>query len=148
MQLAPSRAALPAARERLAPALQAAGFDGRTPTIVVWEGVINYLDDRAARATLNELGGLVCPGSVLVADYVEMSGFDAGFRGRTEAVANTLERGGEPLRSGIRDIANALETARFTILDDEAIELLPKRYGATEHPRHYPARILTAAKQR
>jgi methyltransferase (TIGR00027 family) len=132
---------------KLRPPLLSAGFDAQRPTLVIWEGVINYLDEAAATATLNELGALLAPDSLLVADYVEMSWYDEGFRKRTKSVAGVLERGGERLRGGIENMRGALDQAGFDVIDDEAIELLPSRYGATEHPRHYPARILTARKR-
>ena len=36
----------------LAPALDAAGFDRGVPAVVIWEGVVYYLDEVAVRATL------------------------------------------------------------------------------------------------
>ena len=55
--------------------LLAAGFDTTRPTIVVWEGVINYLSASAAEQVVHQMGSVLAPGGQLVADYVEMSWF-------------------------------------------------------------------------
>ncbi|MDO8361956.1 MAG: SAM-dependent methyltransferase [Actinomycetota bacterium] len=128
--------------------LLAAGFDPARPTIVVWEGVINYLSAAAAEAVVAQVGGLLAPGGQLVADYVEMAWFrGADFERSTQQVSQQLSEGGEPLRAGLPDAHGTLRAAGFDVVDDEAVELLSARYGATSHPRHYPARMFTAVRR-
>jgi methyltransferase (TIGR00027 family) len=99
--VAPSRVAVPVdlGKEQPRAPLIAAGFDPETPAIVVWEGVINYLDDASAKATVQDLSDLLVPGSRVIADYVENTAYDEAARERTKAVAGDLRSGGEPLRS-------------------------------------------------
>lgn len=128
--------------------LLAAGFDQQRPTIVVWEGVINYLDAATAEAVVAQLSVLLAEGGQVVADYVEMAWFRGGaFERSTEAISRQLRAGGEPLRAGLADIHATLDTHGFDILDDEAVELLRPRYGLEAGKRHYPARILTAVRR-
>lgn len=133
------------AAEPFGPALRTAGFDPAAPTIVVWEGVINYLDAAAADSVVTQLGELLTGPAALVADYVEMSWFRGGeLERRTASIAAGLQAGGEPLRTGLRDVAATLASSGFSITDDEAVELLRPRYGLAARERFYPARILTA----
>lgn len=53
-----------------AQALAAAGFDRHTPSIWLAEGLLQYLDDAAARHVLSQATQLAAPGSVLGANLV------------------------------------------------------------------------------
>jgi len=57
--------------DRLRTALEAAGFDERKRTVVVWEGVTNYLTADAVDATLRDLAALLAPGSRIVFTYID-----------------------------------------------------------------------------
>ena len=57
------------AKDDLARALSAAGFDASRPCIVVWEGVTMYLTREAIEATLAALASLATAGSTLLATY-------------------------------------------------------------------------------
>lgn len=62
-------------RDDLDTALCSHGYDARTPTFFIWEGVTQYLTEDGFRATFEFLGG-AAPGSQLVftyvpADYIE-----------------------------------------------------------------------------
>ncbi|MCU1343936.1 MAG: Methyl transferase, putative, family protein [Acidimicrobiia bacterium] len=135
------------ANETIEQPLVAAGFDRNCPTIVVWEGVINYLTNAECEAVVAELAALVVAGSQLVADYVEISSFAGEFKARTRSISSDLGEGGEPLRSGLHDVKGTLGAAGFDVIDDEAVELLPPRYGEPLKPRKYPARIFTAVRR-
>ena len=135
-------------RDSFAPVLCAAGFDEQAPAIVVWEGVINYLDDASASTVVRELGALLAPESRVVADYVEPRRYDAAYRARTKSVAKRLSSGGEPLRSGLTDFDATFGAAGFDPVDDEAIEELAARYGLPSQPRVYPSRIATLERRR
>lgn len=125
-----------------------AGYDPARPTIVVWEGVINYLDGATAERVVEQISGSVSPGSRLVADYAEMSWFAGStFERATAAIASRLRDGGEPLRSGIRDMHGTLDRAGFDVIDDVATEDLRPRYGLDPCDRHYPARMVTAQRR-
>jgi methyltransferase (TIGR00027 family) len=144
----PRRVAVPVdmASEAVASPLLAAGFDSRRPSVVVWEGVINYLRNEEAEAVVQQLSDLLSPGSWLVADYVEISWFRGSFENSTKTISSNLSDGGEPLRSGLKDVKATLDSAGFEVLDDEVVELLPPRYGLALRPRKYPARIFTAVR--
>jgi methyltransferase (TIGR00027 family) len=128
--------------------LVAAGFDPARPTIVVWEGVVNYLDAATAESVVDQVAEILAPGGQFVADYVEMAWFKGTKLERsTETIAKNLQAGGEPLRAGLPDARGTLNRAGFEIIDDEAIESLRPRYGLTAIERHYPARIFTAVRR-
>jgi methyltransferase (TIGR00027 family) len=129
-------------------ALLEAGFDPQRPTIVVWEGVINYLDAATAESVVEQIAGVLAPGGQLVADYVEMAWFkDSGFERATATISANLRDGGEPLRAGLADMHATLDRSGFDVLDDEATEALRPRYGLDPVDRVYPARMVLAEKR-
>lgn len=147
---ASARTAVPVdlAASRFIEPLLGAGFDPTRPTIVVWEGVINYLDAATAESVVEQMAGLVPPASRLVADYVEMGWFrGATFESATKSIAQSLRAGGEPLRAGLPDVRATLDRHGFDVADDDAIEALRPRYGLEPGERFYPARILTAVRR-
>ena len=91
--------------EDLGAALTAAGFGALEPTVVVWEGVTNYLTGPAVDATLRRLASLTATGSTLVFTYVDrrvLEGeVDAG------SWAEAVRRQGEPWTFGIDPAALA-----------------------------------------
>jgi methyltransferase (TIGR00027 family) len=128
--------------------LVVAGFNPSRPTIVVWEGVINYLDAATAESVVEQIAGVLAPGGQLVADYVEMAWFKGShFERTTTSIAKNLEDGGEPLKGGLRNIHATLERNGFNVLDDEATEDLRPRYGLAPRERVYPARMITASRR-
>ena len=60
-------------RERLAPALERAGFDPTARTTWVWEGVVPYLTEGAVVSTVGQVADLAAPGSLLVVNYQSRS---------------------------------------------------------------------------
>jgi methyltransferase (TIGR00027 family) len=128
--------------------LVAAGYDPTRPTIVVWEGVVNYLDAATAESVVEQIERVVAAGSQLVADYVEMAWFKgASFERSTAAIAERLRAGGEPLRAGLPDVHGTLDRHGFDVIDDEATEELRPRYGLAPAARYYPARLFTAVRR-
>jgi methyltransferase (TIGR00027 family) len=128
--------------------LIAAGFEPTHPTIVVWEGVINYLDAATAESVVEQIAGVLAPGGRLVADYVEMAWFKgASFEQSTAAISQRLRDGGEPLRGGLPDAHRALDRHGFDVVDDVATEDLRPRFGLAPMARHYPARMFTAVRR-
>ncbi len=59
----------------LTAALAAAGFRRDVPAVVVWEGVLGYLDDATCDRTLQWIASVAAPGSRLVFNYT-VSRFD------------------------------------------------------------------------
>jgi methyltransferase (TIGR00027 family) len=128
--------------------LVAAGFDPARPTIVVWEGVINYLDAATAESVVEQIARVLAPEGQLVADYVEMAWFKGSqFERTTTTIAKNLEAGGEPLKAGLPDIHATLDRHDLDVLDDEATEDLRPRYGLAPRERVYPARMITASRR-
>ena len=125
-----------------------AGYRASRPTIVVWEGVINYLDAATAESVVEQIGRALAAGSQLVADYVEMAWFKgAPFERSTAGIAARLRDGGEPLRAGLPDAHATLGRHGFDVIDDQATEELRPRYGLDPCARHYPARMFTAVRR-
>ena len=85
----------------LAGALRAAGFEALERTVVVWEGVTNYLTERAVDTTVRQLAAITGSGSRLVFTYVDRAALDGtgGFRGVDEWHA-AVRRQGEPWTFG------------------------------------------------
>jgi methyltransferase (TIGR00027 family) len=89
------------AEGHLADRLDDAGYDHTTPTIIVWEGVSNYLTPDAVDTTLRWCA-TTAPGSLLVFTYVHSDVITDPTRyvGTTN-LAKSLARSGEPLTFGI-----------------------------------------------
>lgn len=128
--------------------LTAAGFDVNNATIIVWEGVSMYLDHDAAEQVVAQMAQAVAPGGQVVADYAEMSWFKGSdFERSTAPIAERLIGGGEPLRSGLRDVRATFDRYGFDIIEDIATEDLRERYDLGPQRRHYPARMLLAERR-
>jgi methyltransferase (TIGR00027 family) len=89
-------------RDDLATALAGAGFATGHASVVVWEGVTNYLTEQAVDGTLRHLAGLAAPGSRLVFTYVDRAALDGSgaFGGVVEWEA-AVRRNGEPWTFGL-----------------------------------------------
>jgi methyltransferase (TIGR00027 family) len=62
--------------DNIADRLADTGFDERTQSIVVWEGVISYLSESAVDDNFKLLSGICCPGSRLIFTYVDGRALD------------------------------------------------------------------------
>ncbi len=82
-------------------ALLDAGFGLGRPTLVLWEGVTNYLDATSVDATLRLVADLVGPGSPLFFTYVHVGILDGSttFAGAATTMA-AVRRVGEPFTFG------------------------------------------------
>jgi len=56
--------------------LKEAGFDEKTPAVVLWEGVVSYLSEPAVDANLVVLARLLAPHSRLILTYVHKGALD------------------------------------------------------------------------
>jgi len=84
--------------EDLGDALLAAGFAALEPTVVVWEGVTNYLSEPAVDATLRRLASLTATGSSLIFTYVDRRVLDGSLDAGNWPEA--VRRAGEPWTFG------------------------------------------------
>jgi methyltransferase (TIGR00027 family) len=119
-------------REPVDEVLLAAGFDPRTPAVVLWEGVTNYLSAAAVDATLRELARVLCDGSWLVLTYVDAAALSAAWpfpeaarwRGRVAAAGESFTFGLDPAQApaflrdrgftAIDHVSTAQAAGRFT----------------------------------
>ena len=85
-------------REDLGDALLAAGFAALEPTVVVWEGVTNYLSEPAVDATLRRIAALTATGSSLIFTYVDRRVLDGSLDAGNWPAA--VRRAGEPWTFG------------------------------------------------
>ena len=89
------------AADDLAGALREAGFEALERTVVVWEGVTNYLTERAVDTTVRQLAAIAGSGSRLLFTYVDRAALDGtgGFTGFDEWHA-AVRKQGEPWTFG------------------------------------------------
>jgi methyltransferase (TIGR00027 family) len=113
---------------RLPDAMDAAGFEPARRTIVVWEGVTNYLTEAAVDATLRWCAGLAA-GSRVVFTYVDRRVIDvpAEFHGTAKLFA-TLAAADERWTFGLAPLrVPAFLAERGLVLDEDV--------GATDYRR-------------
>jgi methyltransferase (TIGR00027 family) len=116
--------------DRFADLLADAAYDSSAPTIIVWEGVSNYLTAEAVDSTLQWCAA-TAPGSVLIFTYVNRDVLTnpAKYVG-TGNLARSLARSGEPLTFGIdpNDLHGYLADRGLDLVSDS---------GATEYRTRY-----------
>jgi methyltransferase (TIGR00027 family) len=82
--------------QSLGQTLQDSGFNANERSSFIWEGVTNYLTERAVDRTLSYIGKNTAPGSRIVFTYVHRGVLDGSATfGGTRHVRNTLQRAGE-----------------------------------------------------
>jgi methyltransferase (TIGR00027 family) len=127
----------------LSDALTSAGFVRGAPTVVVLEGVTQYIPASASRATLAALSGLCGAGSRLLATYIDERALSADTWGEVlgsgwgkggAKLSSMLERtaaGGEPWVSGFdcAQFAELLASAGFAAKEDLSAMDLAERYN-------------------
>jgi len=113
--------------------LDAAGHDRRTPTCFVWEGVIYYLAEEAARSTLVRLASEFDPRSLLVLDYLNSKMAKASPRLRDEdrAMKEIIEELGEPMQFGIDDPVPLMAECGYRFLRTVSFDELALQYTGT-----------------
>jgi len=113
--------------------LAAAGFASGAATLVLWEGVTNYLDAASVDATFRFLASAIAPGSPVLFTYVDRGMLDgtAAFEGAATTL-RAVRRAGEPLTFGLepgevqgylRD--RGLELQSDTVVRDAAERFYP-----------------------
>jgi len=98
-----------------------AGFREGARTLVVWEGVTQYIGASAVDATFRDLRGAVALGSRIVFTYIHRGLIDdTAANERTKRLLAELERQGEPWVFGIypAEISEYLAARGFHLLED------------------------------
>ena len=111
--------------------LLAAGFQVGRRTIVLWEGVTNYLSAMAVDDGFSMLGASVASGSPVIFTYVDRRMLDgtATFDG-AESTMNAVRRVGEPFTFGFdpSEVAPYLAERGFELVTDVAVSDIAARY--------------------
>jgi methyltransferase (TIGR00027 family) len=124
-------------RQRLEDRLQAAGFDPSRPTVVVWDGVTNYLQADAVDAVVAWAGKLA-PRSTFIFTYVHAGVLDgtAQFVGASQML-RSVKKAGEPWTFGLKPGEVASYLQRFGL-----------RLTANLNAGEYRQKIMGAVAQR
>lgn len=110
-----------------------AGFDRNEPALMVWEGVIYYLAEQAARSTLQRLAADLDPRSVLVFDYLNtnMARSSPRLRPEDRAMKGIIEELGEPMRFGIDDATPLMAQCGYRFLRTVSFDEIALQYTGT-----------------
>jgi methyltransferase (TIGR00027 family) len=113
--------------------LGTAGLKRTDPTCFVWEGVIYYLAEAAARSTLERLASEFDSGSLLVFDYLNSNMAKSSPRLRSEdrAMKGIIDELGEPMRFGIDDPAPLMAECGYRFLRTVSFDELALQYTGT-----------------
>jgi methyltransferase (TIGR00027 family) len=107
--------------ETLSAALRANGFDQAEPSVVVWEGVTNYLTSPSVDSTFRAMTESVAPGSQVLFTYVHAGLLDGSvvFVGGREILTRVREAG-EPWTFGFdpQTLAAYLTARGLTLVED------------------------------
>ena len=107
-------------REDLGERLVGAGFDPAARTLVLWSGVVPYLEEEGVVATLGWFAAGTGPGSAICFDYLwrEVLDGDHSYYGAKELLKR-VAASGEPLRFGIPRGKTAEFVERFGLVLEE-----------------------------
>jgi len=113
--------------------LEAGGLDRGAPACFVWEGVIYYLAEEAARSTLQRLASEFDPQSLLVFDYLNTKMAKASPRLRDEdrAMKSIIDELGEPMQFGIDDPTPLMLECGYRFLRTVSLDELALQYTGT-----------------
>jgi methyltransferase (TIGR00027 family) len=111
--------------------LAESGFASGKPTLVLWEGVTNYLDPVSVDATFRFLASAVAPGSPVLFTYVDRAMLDGSVA--FEGAATTLRavsRVGEPLTFGLnpKEVPGYLSDRGFDLESDTVVRDAAERF--------------------
>ena len=127
-------------RQDLDTALAGAGFEARTRSFIVWEGVTNYLTDDAVDATLRWAASAAAPQSRIVFTYVHRGLLDGSARFTAlGGVAATLRNAAEPWTFGMNpeELPHYLASRGLVLLEDVGAADYRARYmGAAARAMH------------
>jgi methyltransferase (TIGR00027 family) len=113
--------------------LQQAGFNTTEPACLVWEGVIYYLREEAARSTLGRIAAELDPRSLLVFDYLntKMAKSSPRLRQEDRAMKGIIEELGEPMQFGIDDPTPLMAELGYRFLRTVSFDELALEYTGT-----------------
>jgi methyltransferase (TIGR00027 family) len=106
------------------------GFVPGAPTLVLWEGVTNYLDPEAVDATFGFLADAIRPGSPVLFTYVDRAMLDgsAVFQGAVTTM-RAVRRAGEPFTFGLNpgEVPGYLADRGFELESDTVVRDVAER---------------------
>lgn len=113
--------------------LETAGLDRSAPACFVWEGVIYYLAEEAARGTLTRLASELEPSSLLIFDYLNsnMARSSPRLRPEDRAMKGIIEELGEPMQFGIDDPTPLMAECGYRFLRTVSFDELALQYTGT-----------------
>lgn len=113
--------------------LEDAGLQRSAPACFVWEGVIYYLVEEAARLTLERLAAEFDPRSLLLFDYLSsnMAKSSSSLRDEDRAMKGIIEELGEPMRFGIDDPTPLMAQCGYRFLRTVTFDELALQYTGT-----------------
>ena len=113
--------------------LTAAGLDRSEPACLVWEGVIYYLAEAAARSTLERIARELHPGSLLLFDYLntKMARSSPRLRPEDRAMKGIIDELGEPMQFGIDDPTPLMAECGYRFLRTVSFDELALEYTGT-----------------
>jgi methyltransferase (TIGR00027 family) len=112
-------------------ALAASRFATDVPTLVLWEGVTNYLDAEAVDATFRLLASALAPGSLVLFTYVDAGILDgSAVIPGAETTMRAVRRVGEPFTFGFTPsrLPGYLADRGFELLSDERVSDAARRF--------------------
>lgn len=139
-------------RDDLQTKLTESGYDPALPTVVVWEGVIDYLTESAVKSTFDILARLLAPSSLLIFTYTHRGALDGStafpgarrWRSWSNVSAETFMCGFYPDR-----LAEMLNAYRLQLQSDASTAEIAGRYcpplGRRE-PGNLAYRVATATR--
>ena len=106
------------AHDDLDAAMRAAGLDGHRRTVIIWEGVLSYLELGPIDATLRWMATAVAPGSRAIITYVNARDLAGSRSAWIDAVADV----GEPFVTGLdpADVEGFMAERGLALLSDAA----------------------------
>lgn len=113
--------------------LESAGLRRSEPTCLVWEGVIYYLEEQAARSTLQRIASELDPRSLLVFDYLntKMAKSSPRLRPEDRAMKGIIEELGEPMQFGIDDPTPLMAESGYRFVRTVSFDELALEYTGT-----------------
>jgi methyltransferase (TIGR00027 family) len=111
--------------------LAESGFVPGAPTLVLWEGVTNYLDPASVDATFRFLASAIAPGSPVLFTYVDRAMLDGSmsFEG-AETTMRAVRRVGEPFTFGLNpgEVPGYLADRGFDLESDTVVRDAAARF--------------------
>ena len=119
--------------------LRNGGHDPTAPTVFVWEGVIYYLAEEAARSTLSRVAAEVDPSALLVFDYLstKMARSSPRLRPEDRAMKGIVDELGEPMQFGIDDPTPLMRECGYRFLRTVSFDELALQYTGTYARERY-----------